>query len=540
MNIEILPEHIIDQIKAGEVLERPAALLKELIENSIDAKSSEINIHLIENGLSLLSIEDNGIGIDFANLPKAFLRHATSKLKRFEDLYNLHSYGFRGEALASLAASARVTCITQPENLTIAGGKLIIHGGKEELLTSQIINQQGTSLYIKDLFYNTPARLKFIKSKTSEKIHLKKILYSFILSHPEIQFAIKWDDKEKEFFKKYSENDFSKRIENIFPSNSTIRKAQETYQNYSVSVFYTLEASRNSTHKHQYLFVNSRYFQDKSLHQTILRNLDFIWSHGESGHYVVMITTPPDAIDVNVHPNKTQIKFLDSDIVYSLLVTALKSSMKQKTTEVAVPKIFQTPLIGQNIGQFSSLELTSSQFTQGPPVEREEESLSIIDQEYAILKKDNHYFILDLLKLTKNILLSQMEKSLKNEESISPLLVSEPYKVKNTLIDKKFDSIKKIGFEFDRLNSEVIILRTMPKHLPRAILNFATTALFDFSCSHAGEFQLSSFETFLQKYKEAKVDFSAPLVQSMLSIENSTNKNYLVELNKTTLGQMFK
>ncbi|MBY0414887.1 MAG: ATP-binding protein, partial [Bdellovibrionales bacterium] len=124
-NIEILPEHIIDQIKAGEVLERPASLLKELLENSLDAGSTEIHIHLIENGMDLLSIEDNGHGMTFKNLPFAFLRHATSKLKTFEDLYRLNSFGFRGEALASVAASSRLTCTTQPKDLNEDGGKII-------------------------------------------------------------------------------------------------------------------------------------------------------------------------------------------------------------------------------------------------------------------------------------------------------------------------------------------------------------------------------------------------------------------------------
>ncbi len=213
MNIELLPAHIIDQIKAGEVLERPAALLKELIENSIDAGSSEIHIQIIDNGLTLLSIEDNGCGMNFDNLPKAFLRHATSKLKNFEDLYQLQTFGFRGEALASVASSARVTCISQPENLTESGGKIIINGGHQELLTPQKQGQKGTSLYIKDLFFNTPVRLKFIKSKTSEKAHLKKMIYSFIFSHPEIIFSVKFDDKEKEIYKKLPPQEFKKRLD---------------------------------------------------------------------------------------------------------------------------------------------------------------------------------------------------------------------------------------------------------------------------------------------------------------------------------------
>lgn len=539
-NIEILPEHIIDQIKAGEVLERPAALLKELIENSIDAQSTEINIHLIENGLSLLSIEDNGVGIDFHNLPKAFLRHATSKLKKFEDLYNLYSYGFRGEALASLAASARVTCISQPENLNIAGGKLIIHGGKEELLTSQLLNQHGTSLFIKDLFYNTPARLKFIKSKTSEKIQLKKIIYSFILSHPEIQFSIKWDDKEKEFFKKYAFGDFSKRVENIFPNHSVIYKAEETYQNYSVSIHFTQEASRNSAHKHQYLFVNSRYFQDKSLHQTVLRSIDALWSHGESGHYVILIKTPTDAIDVNVHPNKTQIKFLDSDIIYSLLVTAIKTALRPKHIENPTPLSYPTPLIPHNVSQFASLELSTPDYFQGKTPLHIENTLSIIDQSFALMLKNSQYTILNLKLLIDDVFLLLIDRCLESEECVSPLLVSEPFQVKNTQIDKSFEQLKKLGFEFDRLSSEVIILRTIPKNLPRALLKYSSSTLIEYFISNYENYRRSSFELYLNKSKDSQVDFTVSLIENLISLTSIENKPFAVKLNKSNLGLLFK
>ena len=475
MEIELLPEHIIDQIKAGEVLERPSSLLKELIENSIDAHSTEISIHILDNGLSLLSIEDNGDGINFSNLPKAFLRHATSKIKRFEDLYSLNSYGFRGEALASLAASARVTCVSQPLNLNESGGKLIINGGLTELITPQQLNKKGTAFFIKDLFYNTPARLKFIKSKISEKIQLKKIIYSFVLSHPEIQFTIKWDDKEKDFFKIQDNFDLTKRIESTLPKNLHLLFAEESYMNYKVKIFFTKEASKNSTHKHQFLFVNARYFQDKSLHQAIIRNLDSLWSYGESGHYIVIIETPPDAIDVNVHPNKTQIKFLESDTVFSLLVTAIRTAL-QSIARPYIPLTNEaTSLFTHDVSQFSSVQLSSpdsyNQHSQSLQ-QNEDSSFIIVDNSFCIIQKESFYFIINLQNLMIEVLLSLVEECLTNEENVSPLLVSEPFQVKNNTLDKSFEQIKKLGFEFDRLSSDVIILRTIPKNLPRATFRF--------------------------------------------------------------------
>ncbi|MBT4791013.1 MAG: DNA mismatch repair protein MutL, partial [Halobacteriovoraceae bacterium] len=197
--INLLPEHIIDQIKAGEVIERPSTLIKEIIENSVDANSTKIEIHLRENGLELISIIDNGFGISHQELPLAFCRHATSKINHFEDLYHLSSYGFRGEALASIASISRVTCESQTKNgwglIKISGGETLTYQHEAQANT-----ETGTQLFIKDLFYNTPVRMKFIQSKTSEKNHLKKILNSFLLTQYQIEFSIKWDDKEKEYY----------------------------------------------------------------------------------------------------------------------------------------------------------------------------------------------------------------------------------------------------------------------------------------------------------------------------------------------------
>ena len=208
-------EHLIDQIKAGEVVERPASLLKELIENSIDAGSTKIDIHIIDNGMELIFVKDNGKGMSFDDLPLAFHRHATSKIQKFEDLYQLHSFGFRGEALASIASTARVTCISSP-NDGRKSGRIVIHGGEQKSLTESEESQHGTSFYIKDLFFNTPARLKFIRSANSERVALKRIINSFILANPSVTFSVKWDNKEKSFFPSVSKENINSRIKKYF------------------------------------------------------------------------------------------------------------------------------------------------------------------------------------------------------------------------------------------------------------------------------------------------------------------------------------
>ena len=211
---------MINQIKAGEVIERPAGLLKELLENALDANATHIKIHLENIGLDTIEVSDNGDGMSFDDLPMAFTRHATSKIRKFDDLYDLSSYGFRGEALASMASISRVICTSFQKKYNsslIQGGKVIFHGGDmvdHHPISNGVIS--GTSFYIKDLFYNTPVRLKFLKSKAAERNAINRVIHSFLLIAPETRFDIKWDNQEKQSFPAVSRDDIQERDLNIF------------------------------------------------------------------------------------------------------------------------------------------------------------------------------------------------------------------------------------------------------------------------------------------------------------------------------------
>ncbi|MDC0255252.1 DNA mismatch repair endonuclease MutL [Bacteriovoracales bacterium] len=319
-SINILPEFLVNQIKAGEVVERPASLLKELVENSIDAGSTKIEIHIIDNGLELVSVIDNGKGMTYDELPFAFCRHATSKIENLEDLYKLSSFGFRGEALASISSISRITCTSTTKNHD--GGKITIYGSKQISHLPFKNNKSGTSLFIKDLFYNTPVRLKFIKSKNSEKNALKKTIQSFLLSSPNVTFVIKWDSKEKEIFKNVELNNFHERVKKVFFKKSEDKKLisiKYQYENYHVEGLLS--------NKSQFLFVNERFFSDKTIHSLIIRTMNSIWPEGTAGHYIIKLTIPPHHLDVNVHPRKTQIKFLKSSLIYSLISSGLKQTL---------------------------------------------------------------------------------------------------------------------------------------------------------------------------------------------------------------------
>lgn len=534
--IEILPEHIIDQIKAGEVLERPASLLKELIENSLDAKATEINIHLVENGMDLLSIEDNGQGMTFKDLPYAFLRHATSKLKTFEDLYRLHSFGFRGEALASVAASSRLTCTSQPADLNKEGGKIMISGGETTLIIPQKSSSQGTSLFIKDLFYNTPARLKFVKSKVSEKAAIKKMIYSFVLCNPQVSFAIKWDEKEREVFKALPDGEHHKRIAQVFfgkKTDSALYEASEEYDNYKVKVFFTPETYGTPQYRHHYLFANKRFFQDKSLHSAVLRNLDFFWRYGESGHYYVEITTPPAEIDVNVHPNKTQIKFMRSDVVYSLLVTSLKKAIKQHAIPAPLPAS-RSPETGSFFSREENQTFDLMQFSgQDQSEQSGHEEISRPFFFETVKSQSDNYFrlsrqflvdqsrtplkLIDCKKMLSLYIARSFTNVIETNETPTPLLISEPFNIKDKRIDESFDFLKSIGMEFDRLNPEFIVLRTVPRFLSQAWTIDVSEAMIEF-CLKKIPFTLSALSSFLEQHCSQNIldEITPAIVEQML------------------------
>jgi DNA mismatch repair protein MutL len=486
--IELLPEHIIDQIKAGEVIERPSTLLKEIIENSIDAGSTKIEIHLINNGLDLISIIDNGMGINSADLPLAFCRHATSKISRFEDIYRLHSYGFRGEALASIASISRVSCETYTKKtqgiIKIDGGETLSHQSEKN-----DTSKTGTKFFIKDLFFNTPVRMKFIQSKTSEKNQLKKIINAFLLTHPHIEFNIQWDDKDKEFYQIHKEETLRKRIQDVLNKGreTQFMFAENSYDGINFETFITTQSSRGNAHKHYYLFINDRYVQDIQIHKIILNSASGMWPEGETGNYVAFLTIPTDEIDVNIHPNKTVVKLFKAPKAFSVISSSIKHQISTLLQSVEVPstEVAQGLPLDIQTDSFKDIEYKKVDFNQQSDLSTYFENLHtsnhlnshketfeledpykvLIDYPKSLLIKFNNtiYFInkVELLK-------SEIQRELKLEvksDNIVPLLVSKPLTINKVLSEDFKDSLYSMGFEIDQFDKNTIVLRTFPKSL---------------------------------------------------------------------------
>lgn len=469
--IHLLPEHIIDQIKAGEVIERPANVIKELVENSIDAISTQIDIHVVNNGMDLISIEDNGVGIQHEDLPYAFLRHATSKIDKFDDIYHLFTYGFRGEALASLASIGKIQCTTthheQTSQITIEGAKVINHS---KLSTKKA---NGTSMFIRDLFYNTPTRLKFVQSSNTEKNRLNKIIKAFLLTGNHIQYSVKWDDQDKELFPA-TENlqDRIKRVFNIKDHIDLVHFEQE-YDDYQVSLFFTENSSRGLSNKNQFIFINGRFIVDKKIHNIVVNCLNYYWKFGEQGHYAIYINVPPEEIDVNVHPNKTLIKFYLPAKVFSLISATIKQGLQPHTkrsesiidNDSSMQQFTQEELIKDNSIAFKDLNFTDEDFQER--VFHHISETNIQDSTLSeIFKLTNNFYLLNhkikYIVNLKTMITYYLLENFKNEQiEVVPLLISEPFQVEDSK-KIKLDGLLALGFELDPLDAKTIVLRTIP------------------------------------------------------------------------------
>lgn len=459
--IDLLPEHLIDQIKAGEVIERPGNLLKEILENSVDAGSTKIELHIKNNGLDLISLKDNGHGMRMNDLPLAFSRHATSKISRFEDLYQLHSFGFRGEALASIASISRLQCLSKiagdelGSEIRIEGGNTTFHGQKQ---ISGLAH--GTELVIQDLFHNTPARLKFVQSGPSEKTFIKKVIHAFILSHPGIEFQVKYDDAEKEIYPKA--DNLKARLEEMVPkSRDQLLFSERFYEDNEVEV-YLIPGVIKTPVKWQNIFINDRYVLDKQLHRVMTNALFSAFGHDDF-HYVVFFNLPPGSIDVNVHPNKTIIKCLESSKMISLLTSTIK--------ELATGRHVPSPKAPMNSSPTFDFEKTQEHQTLLQ--ERHDYNMEGVFSPHHLVseKKDALIWLgAHFIKPTEDgylavaavKLLDQFIKVKLSSTSLTiPLLVSEPYPAKN-VTPERIQMLTIAGVEIEHLSSETLVLRGIP------------------------------------------------------------------------------
>lgn len=322
--IHLLPDAIANQIAAGEVVQRPASALKELLENAVDAKASHIQVIVKDAGKTLIQVIDNGKGMSLTDARMSFERHATSKIKNTEDLFSIRTFGFRGEALASIGAVAQVEMKTRQKGAEL--GTLIVMEGSEVKKQEPVSCPEGTSISVRNLFFNVPARRNFLKSNPVEMRHMVEEFQRVALSYPEIGFTFIQNDLE---LFRLLPGKLSHRILGVFGKSyqGQLVACLEETPHLNVRGYIGKPESAKKTRGEQYFFVNNRFIKNNYLNHAVSNAFEGLMSSDMQPFYVLFLEIDPSHIDINVHPTKTEIKFDDERTVYAVVRSAVKQSL---------------------------------------------------------------------------------------------------------------------------------------------------------------------------------------------------------------------
>ena len=486
--IKILPDNIINQIAAGEVVENPSSVVKELIENSIDSNPTQINIIIKNGGHDLIQVIDDGYGIPKDDLVLAFSRHATSKISTKDDLNQINTLGFRGEALPSIASVSRIDIKTKND----VGYKLRLEKG-EILIKDKSPIESGTDIKVKNLFYNTPARKKFLKTPSQELRNITKVVKRFVLSHPKISFLYKADEKIIYNFKSTS---LKNRIVQVFGNkfNDNILSVKESDINCEVSGYIGNLNLVQKRRGNQYIFINDRFIVNESVSNSIRNCYESIMQRGEFPFFVLFLNLDPSLFDINVHPTKIEVRFIQKWNIINFINTSIKNVLKN--TLKVLPDISYTTQVdsleselGLNFNLNSKLDDISQDSIinqiHDSKVEKAIDRLDEYQNNNETVVKDNKIWQIHNKYLVTEINsgLLVIDQHVAHErviyEKVKKAFDSEPLPSQSTLFPKtiKFDEedfskfldivpfLEKIGYKMREFGNNSIIIEGVPSDI---------------------------------------------------------------------------
>jgi DNA mismatch repair protein MutL len=358
MDIRILPANIANMIAAGEVVQRPASVVKELMENAVDAGADQVTVAIQDAGRTLIQVIDNGCGMSPDQAVLCFERHATSKLATAEDLNNILTFGFRGEALASIAAVAEVTLKTRREEDEV--GCQVDFADSQHLDTQEIAAPRGANFSVRNLFYNVPARRKFLKSDNVEFKHIVSEFTRVALTKPETGFTLTHNGKDIYVLRPAKSLKF--RIQDMLGSN-LVKELVDIEASTSVMNLFGFVGRPDAARKglgNQYFFVNGRYFRSPYLHKAVMKAYENLIPDGVTPSYFIYLDVDPQAIDVNIHPTKTEIKFEDDNVIFQTLYACVKNALGKNSFGASIDfdreGMQEIPVIGRNYEEFHQVQ----------------------------------------------------------------------------------------------------------------------------------------------------------------------------------------
>lgn len=480
--IIILNPSLRNKIAAGEVIERPASVVKELLENSIDALSSNIEIDIINAGKKLIRVSDDGLGMDRDDALVAFERYATSKICTEEDLFNIKTLGFRGEALASISAVSKVKLFTAPrvtlEDSTkhsYKGTYLEIVGGdlKEEKICSTI----GTTIEVRDLFFNTPARRKFLKSDSTENYHIIDIVTKEAIAHYWIAFSLTIDNRKVMHLPKALS--IKERLIQIYGADFLEGLFEVSFHKEAIAMLAFLSRCYNfrNNKSNQYIFINNRSVRDQTITQAIYKCYGEIISRDKHPIFFLFLTLDPQMVDFNVHPAKREVRFKDNSEIFNFIKGNLESNIARLTSKSNF--LIKTDDFSKTIDNFSLMDQRQIQ-----PIERiaeEPQRYNLFDDEtvpcfhigesFVVIPQRDGLLIMDYHAAHERIL---YEKILKTKDYTSSILLY-PQNIKldaneYKIIIENLPILKDLGFEIRDFGYQTISVKSIPTHIEAADL----------------------------------------------------------------------
>ena len=375
MELRILPKNIADMIAAGEVVQRPASVVKELMENAVDAGATDVKVIILDAGRTLIQVIDNGCGMTPDDAVLCFERHATSKLASVEDLHNITSFGFRGEALASIAAVADVTLRTRRQDAEL--GVEVTFSGSEHTGTKEVSAPTGSNFAVRNLFYNIPARRKFLKSDNVEFRHIVEEFQRVALTRPDVAFTLTHNGKDIHVVKPGRSHKF--RIQDLL-GTSVVGEIMDISAETSIGTlngYVGRPESAKKTLGNQFFFVNGRYFRSPYLHKAVMKAYENLMPEGVTPSYFIFLEVDPATLDVNIHPTKTEIKFMEEQMLFQTIYGAVREALGRAGAGGGIdfdnPEAREMPLPGRSFQEYRPAGIPSegADFSYNPfdPVE---------------------------------------------------------------------------------------------------------------------------------------------------------------------------
>ncbi len=457
MTIRILPEELAAKIAAGEVVERPVSVVKELVENAIDAGATRISIEVDAAGKERILVEDNGTGIPATEVRTAIQRYSTSKISEIDDLYRIDSLGFRGEALASISAVSRFQVATRSRDGE-TGVELLMEGGKE-IAQNRVGMKPGTRIIVQNLFFNVPARFKFLKKDVTEKRLISELVYRYALVYPDIQFKLVLDNRE--VLLASGGGDYREVIQKMYNLATAKQMLEIVYsdENFDIRGFISPLSITRSNRKDIFFAVNGRLVSDGSLTAAVLRAYHGLLMVGRYPLAAVLIQLEPEEIDVNVHPAKTEIKFNHPDQVFRAVHSAVRKTISAYGSVPDIPYSIWSrdridhplPEIENQITAEASGEDTGEKSDRFPEI-NEMPLLRVIGQlgnTYIAAEGPDGLYLIDQHAAHERVLYEQLVQSLDNENTSQYLLDPATVHLGSGLLEwtsSQVELMEKLGF----------------------------------------------------------------------------------------------